>query len=264
MIDYAVAAMDADEPDLPTRNDDAFAGPRSRNNTAAIHDVLRDDILKGDLQAGTVLNQVRIAENFGVSRGPVREALRLLQREGLVEAELNHRVRVADFSVRDLEQLYAMRILNETLAVAATVPNLTQDELEHIAQALVGMDAAADRDIDRWDALHRSFHLGLSARAGPRLLSLIAQLFDHADRYRRAYIDSDPRAFSVGSTEHRQIYDAAKRGDAEGAADAVAEHLARTALTVLANSAPSHDPVLVRRALSTAVARETKPSTRRR
>jgi DNA-binding GntR family transcriptional regulator len=68
----------------------------SRDNIAAIHDDLREAILRGDLKAGAVLSQVQLAEQFGVSRGPVREALRLLQREGLVDAELNRRVRVAE------------------------------------------------------------------------------------------------------------------------------------------------------------------------
>src|SRR3954452_11311093 len=114
---------------MPTRNG-------SRDNIAAIHDELREAILRGDLPAGAVLSQLRLAEDFGVSRGPVREALRLLQREGLVEAELNRRARVADFSLGDLEQLYAMRIVNEALAVRTTVPRLTAQQLQEVHRAL--------------------------------------------------------------------------------------------------------------------------------
>src|SRR4051812_15215580 len=73
----------------------------SRDNTAAIHRQLREAILHGRLEAGAELSQVKLADDFGVSRGPVREALRLLEREGLVEAELNRRVRVASFSPSD-------------------------------------------------------------------------------------------------------------------------------------------------------------------
>jgi DNA-binding GntR family transcriptional regulator len=227
-----------------------------RDNIATIHDAIRDEILSGDLRAGTVLSQVRLAEDFGVSRGPVREALRLLQREGLVEAELNRRVRVADFSVGDLEQLYAMRILNETLAVRATVPRLTRDELQAISRSLARMDAVAGIDMPAWEEAHRHFHRGLVAEAGSRLLRLVEQLSDHAERYRRAYIASDARAWSSGSADHHRIYDAAERGDAEGAGIAIAEHLARTALTVLGNTAPNHDPTLVRGALRSSLAGE--------
>jgi DNA-binding GntR family transcriptional regulator len=228
-----------------------------RDNIATIHDAIRDEILSGRLRAGTVLSQVRLADDFDVSRGPVREALRLLQREGLVDAELNRRVRVADFSVGDLEQLYAMRILNETLAVRATVPRLTHDQLDAIRGSLAEMDAVAGIDMPAWEASHRRFHRGLVAEAGSRLLRLVGQLSDHAERYRRAYIASDARAWSSGSADHHRIYDAARRGDAEGAGNATAEHLARTALTVLGNTAPNHDPTLVRGALGSSLAGET-------
>src|ERR1700712_215458 len=113
----------------------------SRDNIAAIHDELREAILSGAMPAGAVLSQVRLAEDFGVSRGPVREALRLLQREGLVEAELNRRVRIADVSVDDLEELYAMRIVNEALAVRAIVLRLTGQQLQELHAALEEMDA---------------------------------------------------------------------------------------------------------------------------
>jgi DNA-binding GntR family transcriptional regulator len=221
----------------------------SRDNIAAIHDELREAILRGDLPAGAVLSQLQLAEDFGVSRGPVREALRLLQREGLVDAELNRRARVADFSLGDLEQLYAMRILNETLAVTATVPQLTTEELEAIRRDLEEMDAAAGADLHAWETSHRRFHRQLAAHAGRRLTMLVEQLSDHAERYRRAYIAADARAWAAGSADHHRIYEAAERGDAVGAGNATAEHLARTALTVFANAAPNHDPGLVRGAL---------------
>jgi DNA-binding GntR family transcriptional regulator len=229
----------------------------SRDNIAVIHDELREAILRGDLPAGAVLSQLRLAEDFGVSRGPVREALRLLQREGLVEAELNRRARVADFSLGDLEQLYAMRILNETLAVTATVPQLTTEELEAIRRSLEEMDAVAGADIHAWEASHRRFHRGLAAHAGTRLTMLVEQLSDHAERYRRAYIAGDARAWAAGSADHHRIYEAAERRDAVGAGNATAEHLARTALTVLANAAPNHEPGLVRRALRSSLVSAT-------
>jgi DNA-binding GntR family transcriptional regulator len=226
----------------------------SRDNIAAIHDELREAILRGDLHAGAVLSQIRIAEDFGVSRGPVREALRLLQREGLVEAELNRRVRIADFSVDDLEELYAMRIVNEALAVRATVPRLTAQEVQDLHACLEEMDAVAGVDVHAWEEPHRRFHRGLITHAGQRLVRHVEQLSDHAERYRRVYIAGDPRAWSVGAAEHRQIYEATERRDASGAAEATVQHLARTALTVLANIAPEHDPSLVRGAMQASLA----------
>jgi DNA-binding GntR family transcriptional regulator len=153
--------------------------------------------------------------------------------------------------VGDLEEIYAMRIANEALAVRATVPRLAVVEVEALRACLEEMDDLAGVDVHAWEAPHRRFHLGLVSHAGPRMVRLLQQLSDHAERYRRAYIAGDPRAWSVGAAEHREIYAAAARGDADAASDAIVGHLARTALTVLANAAPEHDPVLVRGAMRT-------------
>jgi hypothetical protein len=91
-------------------------------------------------------------------------------------------------------------------------------------------------------------------RTGQRLVRLVEQLSDHAERYRRVDIAGDPRSWSVGAAEHRKIYEAAERGDANGASEATVRHLARTALTVLANLAPEHDPSLVRGAMRASLA----------
>lgn len=240
---------------MSTEQTDATAPRRgSRDNIAAIHDNLRAAILRGDLPAGAVISQVKLADDFGVSRGPVREALRLLQREGLIEAELNRRVRIAEFSIDDLEQLYAMRIVNEALGIRASVSHMSESDLTELSGCLEEMEALEGVDIDRWEQPHRRFHHGLVAHAGTRLVRTLEQLSDHAERYRRVYISQDPRAWSVGAGEHREIYDACARRDSGEAAEALARHLSRTALSVLVNLAPEHEPALVRAALRSAVA----------
>src|SRR5262249_61656538 len=90
---------------------------------------LRSAILGGDPAPTAPLSQVRLAARLGVSRPPLREALRMLQREGLIDSEPNRRVRVAKLSLADLEQLYAGRVLIEALAVRLTVPAYTVDDL---------------------------------------------------------------------------------------------------------------------------------------
>jgi DNA-binding GntR family transcriptional regulator len=230
-------------------------GRGSRDNIAAIHDELREAILRGELPAGSVLSQVRLAERFGTSRGPVREALRLLQREGLVDAELNRRVRIAEFSIGDLEEIYAMRVVNEALAVRTTVPRLSAEELAQVRTRLEEMDRYSSTDVQRWEVPHRAFHAGLVRHAGPRLVRLLGQLSDHAERYRRTYIAGDPRAWSVGAAEHREIFEAVAAGDPAAASRATVGHLARTALTVLANLAPEHEPALIREAMRSAAGR---------
>ncbi|NED79616.1 GntR family transcriptional regulator, partial [Streptomyces sp. SID11233] len=86
------------------------------------HHALRRAIMRGELRAGDRLSQVELARQLGVSRGPLREALRILQREGFVQQESQHRARVTAFSDEDLDELYAMRISLEALAIGIAVP----------------------------------------------------------------------------------------------------------------------------------------------
>jgi DNA-binding GntR family transcriptional regulator len=229
----------------------------SRDNTAEIHGRLREAILHGELPAGSELSQVKLAEDFGTSRGPVREALRLLQREGLVVAELNRRVRVAPFSAADLEELYALRIVNEALGIRATVPHLRPEDFADLHRALDEMEQLIGSDVGSWEKVHRRFHHTLIAYSGARLVRMCDQLSDHAERYRLVYVAQDPRAWSIGAAEHREIVAACEAGDAAGAADAIALHLARTAAGVLMHVAPDHDPTLMRNAVRAASSTDT-------
>src|SRR5689334_16751770 len=92
------------------------AGTRDGQNVALVHDRLREAILNGEIPAGQATSKNTLARNLGAGRTPVREALRLLQREGLVLSEPNRRVRIADLSASDAEELYVMRISLEAIA----------------------------------------------------------------------------------------------------------------------------------------------------
>jgi DNA-binding GntR family transcriptional regulator len=233
----------------PDTSSETILRPGARDGTTVIHHALREAILRGEIAAGTWLSQVQIAKQFGVSRGPVREALRLLQREGLIEAELNRRARVAQFSVDDLEELYAARVVTEALGLSVSVPRFTDDELAALEHALAEMERLAGGNVERWEVVHRRFHLALVAHAGDRLLRIIEQHLDHGERYRRVYITQGPRAWSVGAAEHREIVDACTIRDAPLASALLARHLARTALTVFMLAAPEHDPATLRAAV---------------
>jgi DNA-binding GntR family transcriptional regulator len=223
--------------------------PGSRDSTLVIHNELRRAILTGELAERSPVSQVRLAKRFGVSRGPVREALRLLEREGLIEAAVNQRARVAPLSIPDLEQLYAMRIVNEALGLRLSTPLLSNGDLDQIDSTLTRMDELAGVDIDQWETLHRHFHHALISHGGVRLVRGIDEMYDHSERYRRVYIVGDPRAWSVGAAEHRAIAKACRDREAELAATLLARHLSRTALTVIALMSPEHEPVTVRTGL---------------
>ena len=232
-------------------------GRKPRDMTWTVYSSLRESILNGALPPGESLSQVQLATKLGVSRGPLREAVRMLQREGLVEAEVNRRGRVSSFSIDDLEQLYAMRIVHESLAIRITVPRFTQNDIDALADCLRRMEALAGHDLRQWQAVDREFHFTLVAHAGDRLMRTIRDLYDHADRYRWLYIKGVPRALSIAAEEHKRIAEACEAGDAALAASQLARHLARTALTVLTHHAPEHDPTTVRAAIRLATGAET-------
>lgn len=228
-------------------------GSGGKQNLALVHARLREAILSGELPPGTTLSQVRLAEKLGVSRTPLREALRLLEREGLVDSETNRRVRVAEFSVSDLEQLYAMRIQLEALAVRLSVPRMGDKELRDLSGHLERMrEFAESEDYEGWEEPHRAFHDELVARSGGRLVGTIAQLSDHAERYRRAYMTGTPRSWTTSMEEHRALLMACEAKDPALAAKRLARHYSVVVLGLIASLAPEHDPVAVRTSLRTA------------
>src|SRR5918998_1911085 len=107
---------------------------------------LREQILSGELPEGSVLSQVKLAERFGVNRTPLREALRMLQREGLIDAQYNRGVQVSRLSTADLEDLYAQRIVTEALGVRLTVPTLTRDDIAELRGLLAEMSRLASAE----------------------------------------------------------------------------------------------------------------------
>jgi len=216
----------------------------------AVHARLRTAILRGQLEAGEVLSQVQLAEQYGVSRTPLREALRLLEREGLMLSEARRRVRVAPFSLEDLEQVYAMRIGLETLGIRLTIPNLDEPARTHLADLERTVRGHADnQDYESWHEPHQEFHRALVAAAGPRILGQSDVLADHAERYRYCTTTMAAQSWENGTREHKTLLDAALRGDTGEAVRTLARHYARVALSAAALIDPEHDPRAIREAL---------------
>jgi len=218
---------------------------------AHLHEQLRQRILDGTIPPGSTLSQVQLAQQFGVSRTPLREALRLLQEERLVLAEHNHRVRVADINLQELESLYASRIMLESLALALTVPRLSQDDLDALEQSLEAMCLASTRrDTDAWEQGNGRFHALLAIHAEERIRQTIKRSIDASERYRRIKLQTIPHAREVAEAEHAAILAACRARNLEAAVELLARHLARTALTVIAQVAPEYEPTAVRTALT--------------
>ena len=214
---------------------------------------LRRRIVGGDIPPGTELSQVSLAEALGVSTTPLREALRQLEAEGLVESRRNRRPRVPPFDPDDLDSVYCNRVLLESLSVALSVPAMTPDDLAALRHHLDTMARHADESDDTaWEAAHKEFHRGLVAKCGEPLRNQVDVLLARAERYRRmSVLGNEPvsRAGGVGAHEHEAILAACEANEPREAALLLARHLTRSALAVLAHLAPDADPVAVRTAL---------------
>ncbi|MBX5441753.1 MAG: GntR family transcriptional regulator [Solirubrobacteraceae bacterium] len=224
-----------------------------RQNVDLVHDRLRSAILRGEFAPGEELQQVPLAERLGVSRTPLREAFRLLQREGLLEASPNRSYRVTAFSAEDLEELYVTFLPLQALAIRLTIPRLTSEDIAAMHGDLAQMDHfASNHDVEAWERPHREFHRRLVQHAGRRVVELLDQLSDHAGRYRRVYLEGTSYGFDAAAVEHREILDAVAAGDADQAAARLAHHLAHTAFDVLGMADENHGPESLRTALAVA------------
>jgi DNA-binding GntR family transcriptional regulator len=199
--------------------------------TDHVLDELRTAILAGRLAAGDTLRQEDLAERLGVSRMPVREAIKRLHSEGLVEILPSRRVRVAALSRAEIEDIYDMRAVLEPLAVRLAVPRLTRAQLRDAAHALEAADD--EQDADTFGVRNAAFHLALMTPCErTRLLNEIASLLDLSDRYQRAALRDEEHNARVRS-EHAALLAAAREGDAERAAALTEAHVRQAGARLL-------------------------------
>jgi DNA-binding GntR family transcriptional regulator len=229
---------------LPLLTSDGHAAGNLRSH-------LRDLILGGTLQPGVVISQVELARSLGVSRTPLREALRMLQEEGLIEAEPNRRARVTRFDPADLDTVYGCRVMLESLGCHLTVRSFSDEEVARLKNELDAMAKHAESpDVERWQAAHREFHRVLVGKANDQYGRTIAAYQDRSERYWLMFIRANGSGgLTMRDAEHRAIFEAARQRDATQTAALLARHLSRTALTLMAQLAPEHEPLTVRTAL---------------
>jgi DNA-binding GntR family transcriptional regulator len=184
--------------------------------------------------------QLELAGELGVGRTPLREALRMLQHEGLVVLQPNRRVQIAPLSIEDAEEVYLTRIALESVAVRVTVPTFSQEDIAELEGLMAQMDHLAGTAASSVTTPHNAFHARFVAGAGSRPAQLIGELADHAGRYRRVYGGSLPERWPQRQAEHRAILDAAKAGDTTAVAEGIARHYLGTVRVVVAALDPGH------------------------
>lgn len=179
-------------------------------------DGLRGLVVTGEIPPGSAIRQDEIADRFGVSRVPVREALKILEGEGYVTYVAHHGFRVTKLSIAELLEVYAMREWLETGLVRASVPRLGRSNLEVAEDAMDRMAAAAAAGATTTVSReNRRFHFQFFEPSGMhRAVRILGQLWDVADPYRPLYFEHHWDEDSV-NTDHRKIVDAAFGHDVE-------------------------------------------------
>jgi DNA-binding GntR family transcriptional regulator len=213
----------------------AFTGPpppiRDGHGAAGVRvaDALRTAILDGDFVPGERIRQEVLAERYGASRVPVREALRMLEAEGLVTLVANTGAWVARISLVECEEMYQIRERIEPLLLRYNLPLIGADDVATLERLADAMETA---DVEEFLVLDRAFHLSCYSHAPTSVLTdMVLQLWNRTQHYRRAFI----RVFrSEGDRsvhhEHHLLVAAIRRGDADEAERVLAGHIRRTRL----------------------------------
>ena len=199
---------------------------RYRTTQDMVAGELRKGILSGVLPGGQPLRQEDIAERFGVSRIPVRDALRRLEGEGMVSFYPHRGAVVSELSYAEAREIAEIRAALEPAAILKAVPALSGEDLRRAGEVLEAIDREEDL-ASRWGDLNWRFHSALYAPAGrPRLLSIIEAQHVAFDRYIRVHLALTD--YVEPQREHYELLELCREGDAEAAADLVARHVQGT------------------------------------
>ncbi len=205
-----------------------MTSPTPEAASARVAAVLRAEILDGRLSPGTRIRQEEVAERLGSSRLPVREALRMLDAEGLVVIEPNRGARIPVLDRDEVEVLYRMRERLEPLALIESMPRLSEADLDRILDLQTRIESVDD--IRDFLVLDREFHLATySACPVDHLQDSVARLWNATQHYRRAFMALAGRERRwVVNAEHALLVDAIRRADPTDAERYLVGHIRRT------------------------------------
>lgn len=197
---------------------------QAKDDTIAVRisKVLAERIIAGTLEPGARLRQDHIAEEFGASHVPVREAFRLLEAQGLAISEPRRGVRVAAFDLAQVKEVAEMRAALEALALRHAAPHLTSAILEEAESA--NRAAERSRDVRSWEEANRAFHRTILAPCGmPRLLATIDDLHAASARFLFAAWRTEWEART--DQDHLAILAALRQGQTEIAVATLGRHV---------------------------------------
>jgi DNA-binding GntR family transcriptional regulator len=201
-----------------------------------VADELRRLILEGEFQPGQRIGQEMLAERFNASRMPVREALRLLESEGLVSIVPHSGAWVSKLDAFEFDQTYKLRGVVEPLAIRESIPNLTDEQVDRLGQLVEDIKATTGPggDVEGFLRLDREFHL--LTYAGVRhqaLTDLVLRQWNTTQHYRRVLVQhQDTADVTATNLDHELILDSIRRRDLDAAAAMVKLHIQRTRKTL--------------------------------
>lgn len=193
-----------------------------------VYEELKRQILIGEIAPGTRMMEVELADEMGVSRTPVREAIRKLEKEGLVSIEPRRGAYASDISIKDIVDVMEVRQDLEGMAAGLAAIKATKEEKEALKKATEEYRRAVETgsidEIIKWD---EAFHKRVVSCSGNKtLIQLVSQVQELALRFRYIYYDDFSR-FEGQPMEHKDIVDAIISGDAEKARRSADEHISR-------------------------------------
>lgn len=198
-----------------------------------VFQTLRQAILKGELQPGERLMEIKLAEALGVSRTPIREAIRKLELEGLVVMVPRKGAAVANITEKDTKDVLEVRRTLEMFAVEVACDRITEEQISRLEEAAKEFEASKGADLIRIAETDMKFHeIIYEATWNDRLMQMLNNLRENMYRYRIEYL-KDPHYYDSLVNEHRQILEAIKTGDKETARVCMRNHIDNQQLAVI-------------------------------
>ena len=212
-------------------------------SSAAQHEIERM-ILEGEIKAGAKLTEAWLSERLGVSRGPIREAFRMLEEAGLVRQEKNRGVFVREIPLEEALEIFDLRAAMDELIGRRLAESITPEQMKAMRAIVDEMDSAARAgDADTYHLLNLQFHDALVTFAGNRKLAgIYRKLVKELALYRRRNL-RDQAVLPHSAAEHRAILKAIASGDAAHAGGAMYDHVIESkqrALQGIETKAPRH------------------------
>ena len=213
--------------------------PFDANESRPIRDIayeqLKHAIISGDIPAGSRIVETAYADKLHISRTPLREALRKLERDGLVEYVLHRGVAVRAFTIHDIDEIFTIRNAMMMLILPSIVENVTDEAIEKLKSILTEMDVAQEKaDADALAHLNRSFHSTIEHLSDKRrILSVIDSQEEYIIRFASVTIASIVRR-STAHQEHHQMVELLEKRDLKNLEILMHNHLEESKETCLA------------------------------